>query len=94
MDKKIDLFENLICFKNEYEWLDFKENWFSKDKIGEYISAIANGAALWGKEFGYIVWGINDKTKRITGTTIDFAAYREAILSALISPVLTALQIE
>jgi len=31
---------------HEYEWLDFKENWFSKDEIGEYISAISNGAAL------------------------------------------------
>ena len=40
------------------------------------------------------MWGINDKTKRITGTTIDFAVYREAILSALNSPVLTVLQIE
>ena len=49
MDKTIDLFENLISFKDEYEWLDFKENWFSKDGIGEYISAIANGAALCGK---------------------------------------------
>lgn len=72
MDKTIDLFENLISFKDEYEWLDFKENWFSKDGIGEYISAIANGAALCGKEFGYVVWGINDKTKEITGTTINF----------------------
>ena len=72
MDKTIDLFENLITFKDEYEWLDFKENWFSKDGIGEYISAIANGAALCGKEFGYIVRGINDKTKEIIGTTINF----------------------
>ncbi|MBQ6783781.1 MAG: hypothetical protein IJP63_07260 [Acholeplasmatales bacterium] len=27
----------------------FKENWFSKDEIGEYISAISNGAAFRGK---------------------------------------------
>lgn len=72
MDKYIDLLETLLSYKDEYEWLDFKENWFSKDEIGEYISAIANGAALCGKEFGYIVWGVNDATKEIVGTTVNF----------------------
>lgn len=33
MDKYLDIFENLIKFKDEYEWLDFKENWFSKDEL-------------------------------------------------------------
>lgn len=72
MDKYIDLLETLLSYKDEYEWLDFKENWFSKDEIGEYISAIANGAALCGKEFGYIVWGVNDSTKEVVGTTVNF----------------------
>ena len=72
MNEIIDLLENLLTYNDEYEWLDFKENWFNKDEIGEYISAIANGAALCGKEFGFIVWGINDKTKEIVGTTINF----------------------
>ena len=71
MNKTIDTFENLMTFKDEYEWLDFKENWFSKDEIGEYISALSNGAALCGKEFGYIVWGIRDNAKEIVGTTIN-----------------------
>ncbi len=72
IDKYIDLLETLLSYKDEYEWLDFKENWFSKDEIGEYISAIANGAALCGKEFGYIVWGVNDATKEVVGTTVNF----------------------
>lgn len=72
MDKYIDLLETLLSYKDEYEWLDFKENWFSKDEIGEYISAIANGAALCGKEFGYIVWGVNDATKEVVGATVNF----------------------
>ena len=42
----IDTVTNLISLPHEYEWLDFKENWFFKDEIGEYISAISNGAAL------------------------------------------------
>ena len=72
MNRYIDILENLITFNDEYEWFDFKENWFSKDEIGEYISAISNGAAFCGKEYGYIIWGVNDKTKEIVGTTVNF----------------------
>lgn len=72
MDKYFDVFENLIKFKDEYEWLDFKENWFSKDEIGEYISAISNGAALSGREYGYVVWGVRDSSKEIVGTSVNF----------------------
>lgn len=36
----IDTVTNLISLPHEYEWLDFKENWFSKDEIGEYISLV------------------------------------------------------
>ncbi len=35
-----DTVTNLISLPHEYEWLDFKENWFSKDEIGEYISLV------------------------------------------------------
>ena len=53
MAKSENLIKSLIALPHEYEWLDFKESWFSKDEIGEYISAISNGAALCGREFGY-----------------------------------------
>ena len=46
MAKSENLIKSLIALPHEYEWLDFKESWFSKDEIGEYISAISNGAAL------------------------------------------------
>lgn len=72
MNRYIDILENLLTFNVEYEWFEFKENWFSKDEIGEYISAISNGAAFCGKEYGYIIWGVNDKTKEIVGTTVNF----------------------
>ena len=37
MEKYVNIIENFLSLKDEYEWLDFKENWFSKDEIGEYI---------------------------------------------------------
>lgn len=72
MDKYLDILENLLLLEHEYEWLDFKENWFNKDEIGEYISAVANGACLCGKEYGYIIWGVKDNSRDIVGTSINF----------------------
>ena len=39
------------------------------EKIGEYISALSNSAALYGKKHAYILWGVDDKTHDIIGTT-------------------------
>ncbi len=36
--------------------------------IGEYISALANAAALAGKAHGYAVWGVEDETHALVGT--------------------------
>ena len=41
------------------------------NEIGEYISALSNGAAYSGKEKGYLVWGIKDSTHEIVGTNFD-----------------------
>lgn len=40
-----DLISELIGFKYEKEWFEFKENMKSDNEIGEYISALSNGAA-------------------------------------------------
>ena len=36
----------LRSYDKEKEWFEFKENWFSADELGEYISALANSAAI------------------------------------------------
>ena len=36
MDKYLDIIANLLNLNDEYEWLDFKENWFNKDEIFKY----------------------------------------------------------
>ena len=56
MAKSGNLIKNLVALPHEYEWLDFKESWFSKDEIGEYISAISNGAAFpSGRKFLFLI---------------------------------------
>ncbi len=52
----------------ESEWVEFKHNSIHHKKIGEYISAIANSAALHSHEAGYIIWGIEDATLKVIGT--------------------------
>lgn len=63
---------DLIERSNEGEWYEFKENWYEPNQLGEYISALANAAAMNNKPYGYLIWGISDETHDIIGTTFDF----------------------
>lgn len=53
----------------ESEWLEFKRNDESPDRIGKNIAALANSAALLGKPSAFIVWGVDDSGHSIVGTT-------------------------
>lgn len=63
------LLQKLISLPKENEWVEFKHNFHSEDEIGERISAIANSACIDNKACGYLVFGIDDKTHEIIGTT-------------------------
>ena len=68
-DYVISLIKELIKQPNETEWLEFKHNNDDKEMIGEYISALSNSAALNSKTNAYMIWGIDDATHKILGTT-------------------------
>jgi ATP-dependent DNA helicase RecG len=65
MQKKL---VELIKLPTETEWVEFKVNNENPTKMGENVSALANGAALHGKPFAYLVWGIEDGSHKILGT--------------------------
>nr|VFJ47156.1 MAG: Predicted transcriptional regulator, contains HTH domain [Candidatus Kentron sp. FW]VFJ47477.1 MAG: Predicted transcriptional regulator, contains HTH domain [Candidatus Kentron sp. FW] len=67
----IDLVRELRKLPNETEWVEFKHNKVDPEEIGEYLSALANAAALSGKVNAYLIWGIEDKTHEIIGTKFD-----------------------
>ena len=71
MGKADEIIEELLKYDSEREWFVFKENWFKADELGEYISALSNSAAIVGKKFAYFVWGINDQTHEIVGTSFN-----------------------
>ena len=57
--------------QSESEWLEFKHNTSDPKTIGQLISAISNGSNIANKSSGWVVWGIEDDTKKIVGTTFD-----------------------
>ena len=63
------IIERLLKLPKECEWAEFKLNFKSEDEIGKYISALSNGACLQNEPFGYLAFGINDKTILPDGTT-------------------------
>ena len=56
---------------HETGWVEFKENDAEPQDIGEYISALANSAALEGKVSAYLIWGVRDEDHDIVGTSFD-----------------------
>ena len=65
------LIHELILLSNETEWVEFKVNNKKPQLIGEYISALSNSAALEGKKYAYLLWGIDDATHEIIGTNFE-----------------------
>ncbi len=65
------LVRELCALPRETEWVEFKENDADPPSIGEYISALANAAALTGKAFAYLVWGVRDADHAVVGTNFD-----------------------
>lgn len=65
------LLDTILRHGKECEWIEFKLNNPDSQMIGKNISALANSACLAKKPFGYIVWGIDDKTLEKVGTDFD-----------------------
>jgi len=67
------LLEQLLALPGESEWLEFKHNNSDPHAIGEYISALSNSAVVHDRDPAFMVWGIEDGTAKIVGTTFDLA---------------------
>lgn len=67
----VTLIDKLCSYSSEQEWFEFKENRYSTEELGQYISALANSACINDKTHGYLVFGIHDKTHAIVGTSFD-----------------------
>jgi len=67
----------LCAQPQEEHWLEFKLSYVHHDEIGEYISALSNGATISNKPFGYLVWGVENITHEIKGSLFSFKNAKE-----------------
>lgn len=63
--------ERLRSQPRESMTVEFKSNLGDPKAIGEYISALANSAALDRHDRAWLVWGVEDGAHEITGTTFN-----------------------
>jgi ATP-dependent DNA helicase RecG len=63
--------ERLLSEGREKPWLEFKLNNSHPTQVGEYISALSNGALLQGKDKAFLVFGIRDGTLEKAGTSFS-----------------------
>ena len=87
-----NLIRELISLPKETEWVEFKHNNYEPQMIGEYISALGNSASLLSRPKAYILWGIDDETHKIVGTSFNYRSCKkgseelEAWLAHMINP--------
>jgi len=64
------LFNELRSLPSETEWVEFKKARYNYDfrKLGRYFSALSNEANLKGKPCGWLVFGVEDETRKVVGT--------------------------
>ena len=65
----------LINDNDEKEYIEFKPNFLAEmhyQEIGEYISALSNSAAYHKQENAYMIWGVENETRKIVGTVFQY----------------------
>jgi ATP-dependent DNA helicase RecG len=67
----ISLIDGLLINGNESACIEFKRNWNDSKDIGEYVSALGNSAVLEQQSSAWMIWGVDDKTHEVVGTTFD-----------------------
>ena len=72
MDDLKKIVQSLLSSVSEEEWYEYKENWYDAVGIGEYISSLSNAAAMCGEECAYLIWGVNNATHEVVGTTFNY----------------------
>jgi ATP-dependent DNA helicase RecG len=74
----IQLVDELRALPKENEWVEFKTGTATtNDRLGQYISALSNAACIFNQSFGYLIFGIEDETHKVVGTTYKFKNAKE-----------------
>ena len=72
MEKLELLIKELAKQPQETTWLEFKLNNDKPDMVGEDICALANAAALADRDKAYFIWGVDNVTHELKGTSFNW----------------------
>ncbi|OSZ70549.1 hypothetical protein CAP39_06120 [Sphingomonas sp. IBVSS1] len=70
----IAFIDNVRALPRETNWVEFKTNNFTVDNAGKYLCALANSAILEERDEAYLIFGVEDESHEVVGTTLDLAS--------------------
>ena len=77
-DELITLVGELCTLSQETECVEFKTGKaITNQRLGQYISGISNAACIAYQSFGYLVFGVEDITHKVVGTSFKFKNAKE-----------------
>lgn len=69
--RDIALVDELRALPAEASWVEFKGSNTDPEVIGKRCSALSNAARIDGRDFAYMLWGIEDGSHAVIGTAFD-----------------------
>ncbi len=76
LTRDISLVDELRALPAETPWVEFKGNNTDPDMIGKRCSALSNAARIEGRDFAYMLWGIEDSSHAVIGTDFNPEVYK------------------
>jgi ATP-dependent DNA helicase RecG len=61
----------------EMEWIEFKDSNYNPEEIGSTLCAMANAAILQDKDAAYLVFGVEDQSRKFIGTAMKIATQKK-----------------
>lgn len=71
IERDVALIDELCAHSSESELVEFKLNNSEPDRVAKLCSAMSNAARIKGKDFAFVLWGVNDSDHKIMGSTFD-----------------------
>jgi predicted HTH transcriptional regulator len=70
-ERDIALIDELCSQQSEHSLLEFKHNNEDQSMIGKLCSALSNAARVANQDLSYVLWGVDDATQSVIGTSFD-----------------------
>ncbi len=65
----MEIIYQLTGYPAETEWLEFKQSMNNAQAVGKDISALANAAAYHERPYAYKIWGVENESRELVGTS-------------------------